>query len=102
MSAPNVGRDHLWVRLGNQVFVAPAIQSDPLTGNVTLTWPSVAGRSYQVEYSPDLFNWFSSPTGFLTSAAPTSNWTDSGPPATDTNPALAPQRFYRVFQFGWP
>jgi hypothetical protein len=69
---------------------------------VMLSWNSQAGRTYQVEYSPDLITWFASPDGEVTATSSTSSWTDSGPPVTATIPFGVTQRFYRVFQFGFP
>jgi hypothetical protein len=84
----------------NLAFAAPGIQRGPPTGAFTITWPSKVGRSYQVEYSPDLTDWFMSPSGFLNASGAALSWTDAGPPATDSTPAAASRRFYRVFQFG--
>ncbi len=52
----------------------------------SLTFPSVPGNDYRVEYSDDLVHW----TGVLVSAtASTTTW-------TDLNAANKPRRFYRV------
>jgi hypothetical protein len=83
-------------------FMAIAAQALPSQNAVTLTWGAQAGRTYQVEYSPDLVTWFASPTGEVIANSSTATWTDSGPPATLTAPFGATQRFYRVFQFGLP
>ncbi len=100
MSIPEIQTGLASAGFTNLPFVTSAIQRNAQTGAVTITWPSVVSRSYEVEYSPDLVNWFTSPNGFITASQSTSSWTDPGPPATDSNPALAPQRFYRVFRFG--
>ena len=83
-------------------FMAVSLQSLPGQDAFGLTWNSQAGRTYQVEYSPDLNSWFASPTGELIATGTTASWTDSGPPATLITPLSAPKRFYRVFQFGSP
>jgi len=83
-------------------FMALTVQALPDQNTVTLSWNSQAGRTYQVEYSPDLITWFASPTGEVIATGPTATWTDSGPPATATVPFGVTQRFYRVFQFGSP
>jgi hypothetical protein len=75
-------------------FMNVTPQAQPDQNTVTLSWPAQTGRTYQVEYSPDLITWFASPTGEVVAAGPTASWTDSGPPAD--------ARFYRVFQFGSP
>jgi len=69
---------------------APVLQALTLAnGVVSLTWSSVAGQSYQVQYTPSLTppNW-----QYLSPAA-----TATGPAMTATDPAAATaQRFYRV------
>jgi hypothetical protein len=83
--------------------VAVGIQNLGNQSGFSLDWTGSAGRTYQVEYSPDLNAWFDSPTGELQATNNgTLNWVDAGPPATLSAPAAAPQRFYRVFQFGAP
>jgi hypothetical protein len=83
-------------------FMALRIQALPVQNAVSLTWDASAGRTYQVEYSPDLITWFASPTGEVIATGPTASWTDSGPLDTAPMPFTVPQRFYRVFQFGSP
>jgi hypothetical protein len=83
-------------------FVALTAQALPNQNAVTLTWASQAGRTYQVEYSPDLATWFASPTGEVIATGSTASWTDSGPPGTVSLPFSLTERFYRVFQFGSP
>jgi hypothetical protein len=83
-------------------FVAPTVLAQPSLNTVTLTWNSLAGRTYQVEYSPDLATWYASPGGEVTATGATASWTDSGPPGTAALPFSLNKRFYRVFQFGSP
>jgi hypothetical protein len=83
-------------------FVTPTVQALASQDTVTLTWNSQSGRTYQVEYSPDLVTWFASPNGEVDATGSTASWTDSGPPGTTTVPFSIPQRFYRVFEFGSP
>lgn len=83
-------------------FTMPRLEILSAQNTVSLAWDAQAGRSYQVEYSPDLDTWFASPTGGVTAGGPTANWTDGGPPATITAPLSVAKRFYRVFQFGYP
>ena len=83
-------------------FVNLTVQAQPDQNTVTLAWQAQTGRTYQVEYSPDLITWFASPTGEVVAAGPAASWTDSGPPATTTLPFTTSARFYRVFQFGSP
>jgi hypothetical protein len=83
-------------------FVTVQGQALPSQNAFSLTWAAQAGGTYQVEYSPDLVTWFASPTGEVVATGATASWTDSGPPATTALPFSASQRFYRVFQFGFP
>ena len=83
-------------------FVAARLQPLPAQNAFSLGWDALAGRTYQVEYSPGLNTWFTSPTGELIATGSTASWIDSGPPATASLPFSVSQRFYRVFQFGTP
>ena len=83
-------------------FMAPRLQEMAAQNAFSLAWDAQAGRTYQVEYSPDISSWFASPTGELIAANSTASWTDNGPPATLATPLSVSQRFYRVFQFGLP
>jgi hypothetical protein len=102
MLAPEVQRGLQAAGFTELPFVPAEIQRGPVAGNFTVNWASTINRSYQVEYSPNLRDWFISPTGFLSASGATLSWTDAGPPATGSSPALAPNRFYRVFRFGVP
>jgi hypothetical protein len=84
-------------------FVLPYLSGNRTGGSFTLSWSGNAGRSYQVEYSPDLIFWRGSPVRYpvLTNAA-AFVWVDLGPPVTASDPLSAPQRFYRAFQLGPP
>ena len=63
----------------------------PAGTNLTLTWPSAIGRSYSLDYSPDL----SATPRFLPLATNLPGGTGTTT-FTLTNPAAAPFRFYRV------
>jgi hypothetical protein len=83
-------------------FIVPRVQALPLQSVMSLNWDASPGRTYQVEYSPDLVTWFASPTGEVLATGSTATWTDNGPPDTAAMPFTVPQRFYRVFQLGTP
>ena len=83
-------------------FVPLNVQPQPAGNTINLSWSAATGRTYQVEYSPDLTSWFMSPTGQVTAAGAIAGWTDNGPPATAMLPFSVPERFYRVFQFSSP
>lgn len=60
----------------------------PLGNNLQLTWPTIIGQRYQVEYSSDLFQWFVL-SNFIASATSAS--------ALDPTPIVGvPKRFYRL------
>jgi len=82
--------------------VATSAQALPAQNSFTLTWPASAGRTYQVEFSPDLETWFASLVGPVTATGTTATWGDTGAPATSNPPFEDSERFYRVFQFGPP
>ena len=102
MQNPEVQRGLQQAGFVSLTFMSLAVQASPNMDTVTLSWKSQAGRTYQVEYSPDLTTWFASPAGEVTAAGPAASWTDSGPPGTTTPPFGATERFYRVLQFGSP
>jgi hypothetical protein len=83
-------------------FEPLAVQAQPEQDTVTLTWAATGGQTYQVEYSTNLFDWYTSPTGEVTATNSIASWTDSGPPGTLTPPFGVSARFYRVFQYGTP
>jgi hypothetical protein len=83
-------------------FMKPSLQPLANGASFRLSWPGDLGREYQVEYAPDLFRWRASPAGWVTAETTTVTWEDTGPPATETPPAQASERFYRVFRLGPP
>ena len=83
-------------------FVAMSIQPQPAQNSMGLTWNAVAGRTYELEFSPDLAAWFQVPTGEILATGPTATWTDNGPPGTPAPPFAVPQRYYRSYQLGLP
>jgi len=71
---------------------APTIASD--ASGILLTWPATIGVRYQIEWSPDLAQWF--PIGTPTLASSTvMTWTDDGS-QTGTAPGTDPRRFYKL------
>jgi hypothetical protein len=86
----NIGTAWVTIVVNPSTNVLPVIQSIKLSNNVvTLTWASVAGRTYRAQYNSNLL---------------TSTWSNivpdvlaSGPTATATNSVgTTPRRFYRV------
>jgi hypothetical protein len=86
---------------GQLPFMAvSAPQPLPAQGAINLSWTASSNRSYQVEYSPDLFTWQFVPGFVQATNDGTFSWLDTGPPVTVAAPFTVPQRFYRVFQMG--
>jgi hypothetical protein len=83
-------------------FVALNILPQPAQNSFNLSWNTLAGHTYQVEYSPDLSRWFISPTGEIPGTGTTVSWTDNGVPATTALPFSVGQRYYRAFPFSSP
>jgi hypothetical protein len=82
--------------------VAATLQPQPFQNSFSLSWNTLAGHTYQVEFSPDLNFWFISPTGEVPGSGGVTNWTDNGPPSTVAPPYSVNQRYYRVFPFSLP
>ena len=66
------------------------------SGQVTLTWPSLQGRSYRVEYSDDLVNWKVAAEAVPSAGYGETFWTDGPASGTTPPPSEVSQRFYRV------
>lgn len=81
-------------------FVSPVAESLPAQDSIVLSWTATAGKTYQVEYSPDFSTWFAAPSGEIVAPGSVATWTDNGPPGTPALPFSVPERFYRVFQYG--
>ncbi len=74
------------------IVSTPAVQAD---GSMVLTFASISGHNYTVQYSADLVNW----TNAIPSLVGTGgliSWQDTGPPVTQSPPQNQPQRFYRA------
>lgn len=84
---------------GTTLTLTPVSQSAPtiITINndaVQLTWPTLTGVRYQIEWSPDLAQWF--PVGSASLGTGWNmTWIDDGS-ATPSPPLNATERFYRL------
>jgi type VI secretion system Hcp family effector len=67
-------------------FNVVATVADPATGGLRLTWPSVSGEEYSIDYSPDLVAPFAS----------LATVTATGPESTHTVPRTLPAGFFQV------
>jgi hypothetical protein len=102
MRSPEIQRGLLRAGFIELPSVASTLRRVPDQNAFSLSWESAPGRTYQIEYSPDLDTWFASPTGLVNTNGPSAMWTDSGPPNTTSVPLNSPERFYRVIQYGPP
>jgi hypothetical protein len=64
-------------------------------GALVIEFASVPGKTYVVEYSADMLTWAPALPPVI-AAGTRVQWTDAGPPKTDSPPGGAGQRFYRV------
>jgi len=65
-------------------------------GAIALTWPSLEGRAYRVEYSDDLVNWKVAAESVPSAGYGETSWTDGPDSGTIPPPSEVLQRFYRV------
>jgi len=75
---------------------AATLAPGPGTGEVRVTWPSLEGRAYRVEYSDDLVNWHVAADPVPSAGYGTTSWTDGPASGTVPAPSEVPRRFYRV------
>ncbi len=64
-------------------------------GSFRLRFTSDLNRLYLIQYSADAQTWRTAVTPVLGTGAFV-EWTDAGPPETETPPASVPERFYRI------
>lgn len=63
-----------------------------------LTWSSLAGKSYSVLYSENLFTWEVAEEGIVSWGDMTTSWMDSPSSGTQPPPAQARRRYYKVLE----
>lgn len=102
MKAPEIRAGLERAGFKSVTFARPSVRALDAGAGVALTWPAAAGKPYRVEYSGDLERWLFSSSGYLVNSnnLDALTWIDSGPPGTETAPETAPQRFYRVDEWG--
>jgi hypothetical protein len=70
-------------------------------GRFLIEFTATPGQSYAVQYSDDMFNWRTA-LPFIQAPANRVQWFDDGPPKTETKPAEAGIRLYRVVALPTP
>ncbi len=71
------------------------VPGDPGPGkDVLLSWKSLSGMGYRLQYSSDLATWKTIRHPF-TGTGERLEWTDTGPPLTESHPSTVSKRFYR-------
>jgi hypothetical protein len=73
-----------------------SVRTTPNPGETTITWPSLEGRRYRVEYSDDLVNWQVAAESVPSAGYGETSWTDGPASGTTPPPSEVSQRFYRV------
>ena len=76
----------------------PAVtpSTGPGIGEITVTWPSLEGRTYRVEYSDDLITWQVAAESVPSVGYGETSWTDGPTSGTIPPPSEVSRRFYRV------
>jgi len=85
-SAPTQ-REGTVIRVERAVFLAD--------GTFLIEFSTALNQAYYIQYCDDLLNW-KTVTPSITSGANRVQWTDNGPPKTQSRPTASLIRFYRV------
>jgi hypothetical protein len=84
---PPVGTDQIVLR---QTVLPP-------DGAILLDFATQSGGRYFILYSSDMVNWKAAEPSVLGTGS-TLQWVDDGPPKTDSRPANAAERFYKILK----
>ncbi len=92
---PSQGIGTLYDRI---ICLRPAVTAStgPRIGEITVTWPSLEGRTYRVEYSDDLITWRVATESVPSAGYGETSWTDGPTSGTIPPPSEVSRRFYRV------
>ncbi len=83
--------------MGAYEFYINNVTPGPNPDETTLTWSSLAHKTYSIFYTDDLLNWHTAVENFPSSGSQTTSWLDDGS-LTGVPPLLAPRRFYRLLE----
>jgi hypothetical protein len=88
----------VWIQGGYVIRARPAVtvSTSPALGESTVTWPSLEGRSYRVEYTDDLVNWQVAAESVPSTGYGETSWTDGPASGTVPPPSEVSRRFYRL------
>ncbi|NQT84731.1 right-handed parallel beta-helix repeat-containing protein [bacterium] len=91
------GGKSLTVDMGAYEYYINDLEPGPEAEETTLTWSSLADRTYSIFYSHDLATWHLAEATFPSAGDTTTSWTDDGS-KTGVAPSLVPRRFYRILE----
>jgi len=91
------GGNSLTVDMGAYEYYINDLELDESMGSGTLTWSSLAGKSYSIFYSGDLLDWDLAVDNVPAGGDMTTSWIDDGS-KTGVLPPLVPRRFYRILE----
>ncbi len=83
--------------LGAYEYRINDLEPGPSPNQSTLTWSSLADKTYSIFYSPDLLTWHLVVENFPSAGNQTTSWIDNGS-LTGIPPSLVSRRFYRVLE----
>ncbi len=91
------GGRRLTVDIGAYEYYINELHQGPTPHETTLTWSSLADRTYSIFYSEGLITWYLADEAVLSAGDTTTSWVDDGT-LTGIAPSLAPRRFYRILE----
>ena len=85
------------VDMGAYEYYVNELRPGPEPGEATLTWSSLAEKSYSIFYSDDLLTWLPAENAIPSAGSTTTSWIDDGY-KTGMPPSSVPRRFYRIVE----
>ncbi len=85
------------VDMGAYEYYVNELRLGPEPGEATLTWSSLADKSYSIFYSDDLLTWLPAENAIPSAGSATTSWVDDGY-KTGMPPSSVPCRFYRIVE----
>jgi len=91
------GRKSFAVDMGAYEYYINEVKFGPAVDERTLTWSSLADRTYSIFHSDDLLTWHLADDALPSAGNTTTSWIDDGS-KTGVPPSLVPRRFYRILE----